>query len=310
MGNTISSSTPAPLPTNTIATSYNRKGNYTVQSTLGTGSHGIVYRVAHPKTPRPLAMKVLQTSTSAQLRKFRQEATILATLSHPNIVDLEDIGGVACPESGGWNACIVMQLADYNLLDFHTACSALGCISGLDEAIAQTLAFQMLSALTYLHERKLAHRNVKPANILVFHDSKSPPRLTFKLSDFGLAAQFLDDESVPTPVARYTAPEILFCGGDAEQVCKADVWALGMVCRDLCSRALTPPHTEGKMMGSWAKEATDWMTRESVWDRPTAKECKESVWVRQGERISPGILRVLRKELGLHSAGTSDEMEM
>ena len=272
MGNTISDLTPTPLPANTIATSYNRNGNYIVQSTLGIGNYGIVYRVTHSRSNKLFAMKVLQTSTAAQLRKFREEATILASLSHPNIVALKDIGGVPDPDTGSWNACILTGLADHNLLDFYTAYSTLG-ISGLDEAIAQTVAFQMLSALSYLHERKLAHRDIKPANILVFHSIS--PQLTFKISDFGLAAHFLEDESVPTPVARYTAPELLLCDQEGpEQMCKADVWALGMVCKDLCAQALTPPHTEGKVMGSWAKEATDWMLKEKVWERPTAKECK------------------------------------
>ena len=308
MGNTISDLTPTPLPASTVATSYNRKGNYVVQSTLGIGNYGTVYRVAHSQTNKFFAMKVLQTSSSAQLRKFREEATILAGLSHPNIVVLEDIGGVPELDTGSWNACILTELADHNLLDFYTAYSALN-ISGLDEAIAQTVAFQMLSALTYLHEKRLAHRGIKPANILVFHGTKTH-HLTFKISDFGLAAHFCEDGSMPTPVAHYTAPELLLCDSDPEQVCRADVWALGQVCKDLCTQALAPPHTESKLMGSWAKEATDWMLREAVWKRPTAKECQESVWVRQGERISPGLLRVLRKELGLDSTGTTDEMEM
>lgn len=308
MGNTISDLAPTSLPANTIATSYNRKGSYIVQNTLNTGNYGIVYRVTHSRSNKLFAMKVLQTSTAAQLRKFREEATILASLSHPNIVALEDIDGVPDLDTGSWNACILTELADHNLLDFYTAYSALG-ISGLDEAIAQTVAYQMLSALSYLHERKLAHRDIKPANILVFHSIS--PQLTFKISDFGLAAHFLEDESVATPVARYTAPELLLCDQeDPEQVCKADVWALGMVCRDLCTQALVPPHAETKIIGMWAKEATDWMLRENVWERPTAKECRESVWVRQGERISPGLFRVLRKELGLDSGGTDDEMEM
>jgi serine/threonine protein kinase len=200
------------------------------------------------------------------------------------------------------------NLADHNLLDFYKSYTALG-ISGLDEAVAQTVAFQMLSALTYLHDQKLVHRDIKPTNILVFHSSGSP-HLTFQISDFGLAAHFLDDENISTPVARYTAPELLFSDYDPEQLCKADVWALGRVCRDLCTQTLSLPHTEGKLMSSWAKEATDWMLRENVDKRPTAKECRESVWVRQGERIPPGLMRVLRQGLGTHPSGMNDEMEM
>lgn len=267
MGNTISDLTPTPLSPNTIATSYNRNGDYVVQSTLGIGIYGIVYRVIHPQSNRLFAMKVLQTSTSAQLRRFREEATILATLSHPRIAVLEDIGGVPDPITGSWNACILTELADYNLLRFYSAYSSLG-ISGLDEALAQTVAHQLLSALAYLHDQGLVHRDIKPANILVFWTSRSS--LAFKLSDFGLAAHFLEDESVPAPVARYTAPELLLQGHDPQQVSKADVWALGMVCRDLCIQALLHPHAEGKALGLWVKGTTGWMLREDIASRPTA----------------------------------------
>jgi serine/threonine protein kinase len=58
------------------------------------------------------------------------------------------------------------------------------------------VTYQILSALTYLHDRKLVHKDLKPANILVFHNSKSL-HLTFQISDFGLAAHFFEDKSMP-----------------------------------------------------------------------------------------------------------------
>lgn len=98
MDDTISDLASTQLPANTIATSYNHNGSYVVQSTLGVGNHCIMYRVAHLQSNRLFAMKVLQTSKSAQLRRFREEATILAMLSHPNIAVLENIGGVPDPD--------------------------------------------------------------------------------------------------------------------------------------------------------------------------------------------------------------------
>ncbi|KAG9568444.1 kinase-like protein, partial [Aureobasidium melanogenum] len=307
MGNTISDLTPTPIPANTVATSYNHNGNYVVQATLGIGTYGIVYRVAHQRSTRLFAMKVLQTSTSAQLRRFREEATILATLSHPNIAVLKDIGGVPDSMTGSWNACLLTELADYNLLEFYSACSSLG-ISGLDEALAQTVAHQLVSALAYLHDQDFVHRDIKPANILVFWTPRSS--LMYKLSDFGLAAHFLEDESLPALVARYTAPELLLQGHDPQQMSKADVWALGMICRDLCAQTLVHPHTESRALGLWAKETTDWMLREDIASRPTARECREAVWVRQGDRIPSGLLKALRQELGMQSGCMNDEMEM
>ncbi|KAH0183133.1 kinase-like protein, partial [Aureobasidium melanogenum] len=225
MGNTISDLTPKPLPANTVATSYNHNGNYVVQATLGIGTYGIVYRVAHQRSTRLFAMKVMQTSTSAQLRRFREEATILATLSHPNIAVLEDIGGVSDSMTGSWNACLLTELANYNLLEFYSAYSSLG-ISGLDEALAQTVAHQLLSALAYLHDQDFVHRDIKPANILVFWTPRSS--LIYKLSDFGLAAHFLEDESVPPPVARYTAPELLLQGHDPQQMIWLELYSLAV----------------------------------------------------------------------------------
>lgn len=307
MGNIISDLASTQLPANTVATSYNHNGSYVVQSTLGVGIHGIVYRVVHSQSNKLFAMKVLQRSTSAQLRRFREEATVLTMLSHPNIAVLEDLGGVPDPDTGSWNACILTELADYNLVDFYTAYSTLG-ISGLDEAIAQTVAHQILSALTYLHDQNFVHRDIKPANILVFWTPKSS--LLFKLSDFGLAAHFLEDESTPAPVTRYRAPERLLQTLDPQQMPKADVWALGMVCRDLCMQSLLHPHTETKSLGLWAEETTNWMLREDVARRPSAMECREAVWVRQGDRMPSGLLKALRQELGLQSDETSDRMEM
>lgn len=307
MGNTISDLASTQLHSKTVATSYNHKGSYVVQSALGIGIYGIVYRVVHPQSNRLFAMKVLQTSTSAQLRRFREEATILAMLSHPNIAVMEDIGGVPDPDTGSWNACILTELADYNLIDFYTAYSTLG-VSGLDEVIAQTVAHQLLSALTYLHDQDFVHRDIKPANILVFWTSKSS--LLFKLSDFGLAAHFLEDNSPTVPVTRYTAPELLLQALNPQQNSKADVWALGMVCRDLCMQSLVHPHTETKSLGLWAEETTNWMLREDVAMRPTARECRESVWIRQGDRMPNGLLKELRQELGLQSDSTSDKMKM
>ncbi|KAK6006595.1 hypothetical protein QM012_007005 [Aureobasidium pullulans] len=307
MGNKISDLTPPALPANTVATSFNQNGNYIVQSMLGIGIHGIVYRVVHQPSNRLFAMKVLQTSTSAQLRQFREEATLLATLSHPNIAVLEDIGGVPGSELGSWNACILTELAAYNLVDFYTTYSSLG-ISGLDEVVAQTVTHQLISALTYLHDQGLVHRDIKPSNILVFWTARSS--LLYKLSDFGLAAHFLEDGNVLPPVTRYTAPELVLQSQHPQQTPKADVWALGKVCRDLCTQALLHPHVETKSPGLWATETTDWMLKEDVVSRPTAGECREAVWVRQGERMPSGVLKALRRDLGLQSSGMSDEMEM
>lgn len=306
MGNSISNQAPTPLSTNTTAKSYNLKVAYTIKSTLGTGTHGTVYRVSHSSTKQVMAMKVIRTTTAAQFKLFKQEATFLVSLSHANIVTLEDIASVVDAETGLYNACIIMPLAEQTLESFFISYTALG-IAGMNEAMAQTTAYQILCALGYLHGENIVHRDLKPANVLMFQGLRSQP-LLLKLSDFGISASIYDESGTSQGAARYTSPEALLRNLPAHLLPKTDIWALGMLIKDMLTGALVHPHVKSTGLSEWAKETTAWMLQDNILERPTAKECREAVWVRQGSRVPRAFLRALgMKGMGCSPRRNNDD---
>ena len=182
---------------------------YTIRGRLGAGGMGEVYLAAHPRLPRPEALKVLPRSASADpdyRKRFHREAELAATLFHPNIVGIHDRG-----EFDGqlWISMDYVAGTDANRLvkDRYR--------SGLPAALALDLITAVASALDYAHQRGLLHRDVKPANVLIA-DPETPSQRIF-LTDFGIARHIADGTSL-TPASQmigtmsYSSPEQLSGG--------------------------------------------------------------------------------------------------
>src|SRR6266850_8020789 len=149
-----------------------RLGPYEIQSALGVGGMGEVYRARDTKLNREVAIKVLPDSLvhdPERLARFSREAQTLAALNHPNIAHIhgfEDSTGVPA---------LVMELVQGPTLADRIAKGALP----IDEALS--IAKQMAEALEAAHEHGIIHRDLKPANIKVRDDG------VVKVLDFGLA---------------------------------------------------------------------------------------------------------------------------
>ena len=189
-----------------------RLGEWTIDSELGRGGMGIVYRAADPHGGPDVAIKVLAQSNLDDHLRFRRELDILSALRHPGLTRLLQTG-----QADG-HTFYVMELAPgrslKHLLHRHGALPP-ARVAALGAALARTLA--------YVHDHDVVHRDVKPDNVMV--DQRGTPRLI----DFGLARRPLDgavtrhDYVVGTP--QYLAPEVLLTGQIRPA---ADMFALGV----------------------------------------------------------------------------------
>jgi eukaryotic-like serine/threonine-protein kinase len=157
-----------------------RLGPYEIQSALGAGGMGEVYRARDTRLKREVALKILPASFASdpdRLARFQREAEILASLNHPKIAAIHGL-----EESDGIRA-LVMELVEGETLADRVARGAIP----IDEALP--IARQIAEALEAAHEQGIIHRDLKPANI------KLQPDGTVKVLDFGLAK--LNDQNVP-----------------------------------------------------------------------------------------------------------------
>src|SRR6267378_915089 len=148
-------------------------GSYEIQSPLGAGGMGEVYRARDSKLGRDVAIKVLPEAFAhdpERLSRFQREAKMLAALNHPNIATifgLEHSDGVQY---------LVMELVAGETLAQRVKRD--GPVP-VEEAL--TIAKQIAEALEAAHEKSIIHRDLKPANV------KLTPEGKVKVLDFGLA---------------------------------------------------------------------------------------------------------------------------
>src|SRR5437870_2077803 len=138
-----------------------RLGPYEVQSALGAGGMGEVYRAIDTRLKRQVAIKILPPSLAAdpdRLARFQHEAEVLASLNHPNIAHIHGL-----EEAGGVKA-LVLELVEGEDLAQRIARGAIP----LDEALP--IAKQIADALEAAHEQGIIHRDRKPVNIKVRPD--------------------------------------------------------------------------------------------------------------------------------------------
>lgn len=160
---------------------------YLVEAVLGEGGMGRVYRARHTRiTQKLFALKVLHPEfarDAQQLARFQREAEAAATISHPNVVGVFDVGRT---EDGySYLACELLSGAD---LDRH-----LESVGQLEVPVAVGIALQVCEALEAAHQLNVVHRDLKPQNVFLLADAdgKVPTYPRVKVVDFGLS-RFLD----------------------------------------------------------------------------------------------------------------------
>jgi serine/threonine protein kinase len=150
-------------------------GMYEIVSLLGTGSYGYVYKVRESRPlSRILALKVLRLDqTNAKVRtNFLQEARRIAMMQHPNILPVYNFGQL---ENG--QPYIVMEYAPQTILDLFTNTHGERRLAFAEELLPYVR--QAADTLQYVHNAKLVHQDVKPANLLIGRNGQ------LLLADFG-----------------------------------------------------------------------------------------------------------------------------
>lgn len=205
---------------------------FELDSPIGRGGMGSVWRARQLSLNRPVAIKFMNPAFSANPEfklRFRREAESMAALHHPHIVSVFDFG-----ETPEGNLFLVMELVDGTDLGRLMAEGPLPC----GDALRYTE--QICAALEYAHREGYVHRDIKPANILVNKDGEA------KVADFGLARITEADDltltvtgaTVGTP--HYMAPE----QDEGESVDhRADLFSLGVLIYEML--------TGTKPRGNW-----------------------------------------------------------
>ena len=172
---------------------------YLLKEIIGRGGMGAVYKAYDNETRRDVTVKtLLDVQDRAMLDLFYRECQVLATLNHPNIVDIYDVGEMNF--DGNKRPYFVMPLLAGQTLDVLIANASHRLVP---DAVVDILA-QAARGLHAAHERGLVHRDIKPSNIFVMDDD------SVKIIDFGVA--HLADNRTSTTLKgtlHYMAPEQL-----------------------------------------------------------------------------------------------------
>ena len=269
-----------------------RVGHYTILRTIGQGGMGAVYAARDERLERTIALKMISPVSDSETarQRFWREARAAASLNHPNICQIYEIG-----EDAG-ALFIAMELLEGEPLAERLRQGPMRVADALP------IALGMLAALSAVHGRGLVHRDLKPSNVFL-----TPHGV--KLLDFGLARPDLDDAlalpahltrtGVVLGTPRYMAPEQAL--GDAVDA-RSDLFATGAILFEMLAGR---PAFAGKtvvdilhatvheqppaLTGSPAVAAVDRVIRRALAKRPGDRFTSADEFSQELRAITPGV---------------------
>jgi serine/threonine-protein kinase len=200
-----------------------RLGQYTLESKLGEGGMGVVYRARHGMMRRPTAVKLLKPEhvATANLKRFEREVQLTARLTHPHTITIFDYGRT--PDGVFYYA---MELLDGASLD-----RVVSVFGPLRPSRVVHILYHVAEALTEAHQIGLIHRDIKPANVILCRQGgiyDFP-----KVVDFGLVKDLergggdLTRADVVAGTPLYLAPEAINAPDSVSG--QSDIYSLGAV---------------------------------------------------------------------------------
>ncbi|XP_051925867.1 triple functional domain protein isoform X3 [Hippocampus zosterae] len=262
----------------------NFESHYIEVAELGRGRFSVVKRCDHRATKRPVAVKQVNKKLMRQ-DQVTQEVNLLHRLQHPNIVNLVDT--YESPSS----YVLVLEMADQGrLLDYIVNWGNL-----TEEKVARYLR-DLLDALHYLHNSRIAHLDIKPENLLVVHGSSGQPLV--KLTDFGDAVQLGGAPYVHPLLGspEFASPELVL--GEPVAL-TSDVWSVGVVayvmlsgaspfldesaeetCLNICRQDFSFPKDYFRGISREACDFVRLLLRCEPAGRPPSGLCLQEAWLR------------------------------
>jgi eukaryotic-like serine/threonine-protein kinase len=246
-------------------------GPYEIQSSLGAGGMGEVYRARDTRLDRIVALKVLPVIFSKdpdRLHRFQDEARLLSTLDHPNVMAIFDVG-----EQDG------IRYLVSEFLEGHTLREKLSA-GPLSRWRTVEYALETARGLAAAHEKGIIHRDLKPDNIFITSDDR------VKILDFGLAKQAPKQTDYATVTSPPTTPgTVLGTAGymSPEQVRgqtidhRSDIFSFGAVLYEMASGRRA-------FRGDSSVETMNAILKDEV------PEISAS-----GVQVSPGLERIIRR---------------
>jgi hypothetical protein len=267
---------------------------YRIESLVGAGAIGAVYKASHVDLPRTFAIKVLHPHFRADahlLASFRTEARAASLLDHPNVTVVHDFG----EEPDGLVYIVMEYLAGVNLQ------AVLDEERRLEPRRAIAIMAQICSALSAAHERGIVHRDVKPDNVMLVpsRDDEGRPFEMVKVCDFGIAAletsgaQGAASGQWTAGTPEYMAPEQ--AQGHADP--RTDVYACGIVLYEMVTGR--PPFVGDSPAATLAKHVTELPRRptEIIPGLPRELEAVILCAIEKSPALRFGSMRDFRAEL-------------
>ncbi|MBP3034678.1 serine/threonine protein kinase [Arthrobacter sp. zg-ZUI100] len=271
---------------------------YRTVELIGSGGAASVYRAVDENLGREVAVKMFRPSVNEDDENRRQqtETLLLATLNHPGLVTLLDAGSHE-EEDGRTASFLVMELVDGP--DLRRTLES----GPLTPAGTASLGADLADALNYVHSNGVIHRDVKPANILLYPQAENDTRLYPKLTDFGIArmteATQATAHGATIGTANYLSPEQAL-GGAVEP--RTDIYSLGLVLLECITgvKAFPGPVVESAVARLVrdpeipAELGTDWvellraMTARTVEARPEAHDAAAAL---RALAVEPEVLQ-------------------
>ena len=218
-------------------------GRFRLGVLIGQGAMAEVYAATDQTLGRDVAVKVLRTQYAIDddvVDRFRREARIAASLNHPHLVNLYDVGDDVFAETTPREAASQERGRPYLVLERLPGDTLADEIAKgrLSLGDALTIGMQVADGVSFAHRKNLVHRDLKPANILLTADRNA------KVADFGLAQDLRETSATLAGTVwgtvQYLAPER--AEGEPATIA-SDIYALGIVIYEMLTGR--PPFTGG-----------------------------------------------------------------